>query len=59
MGMKISKKKVNEWWSNLDDREKEEIIDLIFPDDIIYDLDGEWDRLDWEDKLEIYKENNP
>ena len=57
--MKISKKKVNEWWSNLDDREKEEIIDLIFPDDIIYDLDGEWDRLDWEDKLEIYKENNP
>jgi len=56
--MKISKKKVNEWWSNLDDREKEEIIDLIFPDDIIYDLDGEWDRLDWEDKFGIYKDNN-
>ena len=57
--MKISKKKVNEWWSNLDDREKEEILDLIFPDDIILDLDRGWDRLDWEVKLETYKDNNP
>ena len=57
--MKVNEKKVNEWWSNLDDRDKEEIFDLIYPDDIIYDLDNEWDKLDWKIKLEVYQENNP
>ena len=52
------KKKIDEWFFNLDDRVKEEIIDVLFPDDIIYDVDGNWNRLDWKIKLEIYKENN-
>ena len=56
--MKVNEKKVNEWWSNLDDRDKEEILELIFPDDIILDLDIGWDRLDWGIKLEVYQDNN-
>jgi len=59
--MRINKKRkdeINEWFSNLDNRTKEEIIDILFPDDIIYDVDGDWSRLDWKIKLEIYEENN-
>ena len=51
-------KKVHDWWYSLDDRVKEEIIDCMMPDDIIYDLDEAWRLLDWKVKLEIWKENN-
>ena len=33
------KEKINEWFDNLDDRIKEEITDILFPDDVIYDAD--------------------
>ena len=51
-------KKVHDWWYDLDDRTKEEIIDDVMPDDIIYDLDEAWELLDWEIQLELWKENN-
>lgn len=60
--MKLNQKKkdkINQWYLNLDDRIKEEILDVIFPDDIIFDLIVSWDRLDWKIKSEVYKENNP
>jgi len=53
------KEKINEWFDNLDDRIKEEITDILFPDDVIYDADELWKDVDWKIKLEIYKENNP
>lgn len=53
----ISKKKVDGWFFNLDDGIKEEIIDVIFPNDIIYNADDDWKRLDLKIKLEIWKEN--
>lgn len=56
---KYDKKIIKKWWTNLDERIKEEIMDDIFPDDIIYDIDDEWNRLEENEKLEIYRENNP
>ena len=55
---KYNKQIIEKWWFNLDGRVKEEIIDVTFPDDIIYDVDDEWKRLDWKIKSEIYEENN-
>jgi hypothetical protein len=55
---KYNKEIVEKWWLNLDDRIKEEIMDVFFPGDFIFDIDDEWKRLDYKIKLEIYKENN-
>ena len=60
--MELSQKekdKINQWYLNLDSRIREEILDVIFPDDIIYDVDDNWNKLTWETRYRIYKENNP
>lgn len=52
------KKKVEEWWQDLDHQIKEEVIEQVYPDGY-YNLDEGWHYLDWEVKLELYEENNP
>lgn len=49
---------IDEWWNNLDESIKEEIIETYYPDIIVYDLDEMWEALDFDEKLEAYKDNN-
>jgi len=49
---------IDEWWNNLDESIKEEIIETYYPDIIIYDKDEMWEALDSDEKLEAYKDNN-
>lgn len=50
--------KIDEWWNNLDESIKEEIIETYYPDIIVYNLDEMWEALDSDEKLEAYKDNN-
>lgn len=52
------KKKVEEWWEDLDYPIKVELIEVVYPD-FYPDVDEGWHYLDWEVKLELYEENNP
>lgn len=52
------KKKVEEWWEDLDYPIKVELIEVVYPDGYP-DADEGWHYLDWEVKLELYEENNP
>jgi len=49
---------IDEWWNNLDESIKEEIIETYYPDIIVYNLDEMWEALDSDEKLEAYKDNN-
>lgn len=49
---------VEEWWKNLDNPEREEILEEVYPDKIIDSNDG-WRYLDLQVKIDIYNKNNP
>ena len=50
---------VNEWWEDLDESEKLDVIEGIYPDQVgLIDSDELWERTDWKIKLDSYKEAN-
>ena len=50
---------VNEWWEDLDESEKLDVIEGIYPDQVgLIDSDELWERIDWNIKLDSYKEAN-
>lgn len=51
------KNKIEEWWSNLDYSIQSELIEEVYPDGYPNTDEG-WRYLDWEVKLELYRENN-
>lgn len=58
--MKADKQKVNRWFYDLDESDKIDLLESIYPDQVgLIDSDELWGRTDWEIKLEIYKEWNP
>ena len=52
-------KQVKEWWEDLEEQKKSEIIDNLYRNAGFLDADEAWRYLDWKIKLEIYRENNP
>lgn len=51
--------KVNTWWYNLDEPGKLDVLKAIYPDQVgLIDPDELWERTDWNEQLEVYKENN-
>ena len=47
------------WWFNLDDSEKLDVLEGIYPDQVgLIDSDELWERTSWNDQLEAYKDNN-
>ena len=51
--------KVQEWWNDLDDNHKFELLEPYYPDKLhLMGMDEAWDGLSWEDRLDIYREEN-
>lgn len=51
--------KVNTWWYNLDEPGKLDVLKAIYPDQVgLIGSDELWERTDWNEQLEVYKENN-
>ena len=51
--------KVQEWWDNLDDNTKYELVANYYPDKAhLMGLDEMWDGLSWNDKADIYIDFN-
>ena len=51
--------KVNEWWEDLDESEKLDVIEGIYPNEVgLIDSDELWERTDWKIRLDSYKEAN-
>ena len=49
--------KVNDWWEKLDEFEKLEILERIYPNQAgLIDSDELWERTSWDEQLDIYKE---
>ena len=47
------------WWFNLDEFEKLDILESTYPDQVgLIDSDELWESLSWDDRLDIYKEQN-
>jgi len=47
--------KIQEWWDSMDDNYKYEIMEGYYPDrSHLLDLTGMWERIGWENQLEIY-----
>ena len=47
---------VNTWWFNLDETEKIDVIEGVYPNEVgLIDSDELWERTDWEEQLEAYK----
>ena len=47
------------WWFNLDESQKLDVLEAIYPDQVgLIDSDELWDRLSWNEQLEAYKDNN-
>jgi hypothetical protein len=53
----ITDKELDNWFLNLNENIQQEIIENIYPDDIIYDNYDAWRYLDYDVKLEIWEEN--
>ena len=51
-------KVANDWWDFLSENRKQEVIDTIYPDDIILDLNEGWYGLTAYLRIEIYNEEN-
>ena len=50
---------VNTQWESLDESEKLDVLEAIYPDQVgLIDSDELWDRTDWNEQLEAYKDNN-
>ena len=50
---------IQEWWESLDDNEQFELMDIEYPDHAhLLDLEGMWEGLDWETKLDIWRREN-
>ena len=51
--------KVQEWWGNLDDNTKYELLANYYPDKAhLMGLDEMWNGLDWSTKVDIYIDFN-
>jgi len=47
------------WWFNLDESEKLDILESIYPDQVgLIDSNELWERTSWGEQLDIYKEEN-
>ena len=47
------------WWFNLDESEKLDVLEGIYPNQVgLMDSDELWDRTSWDNQLEAYKDNN-
>ena len=50
---------VEDWFNNLDDNEKFELMENYYPDKAhLMGLMEMWEGLSWEDQLDVYKEEN-
>jgi hypothetical protein len=50
---------VQEWWYGLDESEKVDIIETIYPDQAgLIDSDELWQRTEWKDQLDAYLEEH-
>lgn len=50
---------VNTWWESLDESEKLNVLESIYPDQVgLIDSDELWERTSRNDQLEAYKDNN-
>ncbi|MBA7589998.1 hypothetical protein ES708_32097 [subsurface metagenome] len=51
-----SANEVDEWWENLDESEKLDVIEGIYPDHVsLIDSDELWERTDWDIRFSTYK----
>lgn len=51
------KEKIEEWWKDLDESEKIDVLEGIYPNEVgLIDSDELWYRTGWKIKLESYKE---
>ena len=51
--------KIQDWWDNLDESEKLDVIESLYPDEVgLIDSDELWMRTDWGDKLDIWRDAN-
>ena len=47
------------WWFNLDEPEKLDVLEGLYPDQVgLINSDELWERTSWNDQLEAYKDNN-
>ena len=50
---------VQEWWDSLEFGEQFELMDIEYPDHAhLLDIEGMWEGLDWETKLDIWRREN-
>jgi len=51
--------KIDNWWDSLDDNLKFELLEPYYSDKLnLMGVDEAWDTLDWDDKVNIWDENN-
>jgi len=49
--------RVQEWWEDLDESDKLDVIESLYPDQVgLIDSDELWMRTDWGDKMDIWRE---
>lgn len=59
--MKMTKqmKKINEWFYNLNEDDKLDVIEGVYPNEVgLIDSDELWERTDWKVKWEVYNDND-
>ena len=50
---------VQKWWESLDESEKLNVLESIYPDQVgMIDSDELWQRTSWNEQLDIYREAN-